>query len=147
MSPSSTFTAPIVTDIHMFSRVVPYLLVGLGGLVGSICRYGTTLLLARTSLTMPYGTLTSNIAGCLIIGMVSEIGAAGELLSPATRLLLATGFCGGFTTLSSLIYELAQMIKDGEWFYAILYLNGTLVGAALAFIAGVACVRTVLRIV
>lgn len=131
----------------MLQRALPYLLVGLGGLVGSICRYGTTLIMTRASFSMPYGTLASNIAGCLVIGIVAEITAAGELLSPHTRLLLATGFCGGFTTLSSLIYELAQMIKDGEWLYALLYLNGTLVGAALAFVVGVACVKTALRLV
>jgi len=131
----------------MFQRLLPYLLVGAGGLVGSMCRYGTTLLMSRASLSIPYGTLASNIAGCLIIGIIAEIAAAGELLSPATRLLLATGFCGGFTTLSSLIYELAQMIKDGEWLYALLYLNGTLVGAALAFILGMACVKTALRLI
>jgi CrcB protein len=131
----------------MFQRILPFLLVGAGGLAGSICRYGTTLLMARVSLTLPYGTLASNIAGCLIIGIITEIAAAGEILSPAARLLLATGFCGGFTTLSSLIYELAQMVKEGEWLYALLYLNGTLIGAALAFILGTACVRAALRLI
>lgn len=130
----------------MVQRILPFLLVGTGGLFGSICRYGTTLLMARSSFAIPYGTFASNIAGCLIIGIITEIAAAGELLSPATRLLLATGFCGGFTTLSSLIYELAQMIKEGEWLYALLYLNGTLIGAALAFIVGVACVKASLRL-
>lgn len=124
----------------------PYVLVGIGGCAGSLCRYGATLLLARASLTIPYGTLVSNIAGCLTIGVITEIAAAGELLSPATRLLLATGFCGGFTTLSSLIYELAQMVRDGEWLYALLYLNGTLIGAALAFVLGTAGVKAALRL-
>lgn len=130
----------------MFERFLPFLLVGAGGLVGSVCRYGMTLLLAHTSsITTPLGTFASNVTGCLIIGIITEIATIGELISPATRLLLATGFCGGFTTLSSLIHELALMIKAGHWFYALLYLNGTLIGAALAFLLGAAFVKLSLR--
>ncbi len=123
-----------------------FLLVGIGGFAGSLCRYGATLLMTRASMATPFGTLASNITGCLIIGIITEIATLGEWLSPTTRLLLATGFCGGFTTLSSLIHELAQMLRDGQWLYALLYLNGTIVGAALAFLLGTACVRAAARL-
>jgi len=125
--------------------VWPFLLVGIGGFAGSLCRYGTTLLMTRAAMGTPLGTFASNIAGCLLIGVLTELATLGEWLSPGTRLLLATGFCGGFTTLSSLIHELAHMVRDGQWLLALLYLNGTIVGAALAFLLGAACVRAVVR--
>jgi CrcB protein len=114
--------------------------VGLGGLLGSLCRYGFTLWLSAPAAAMPWGTLASNLAGCFVIGLVSQLVADADILSPATRLFLATGFCGGFTTLSSLIYELVQMVKTGEWLYALIYLNGTFFGAVLAFLAGMGCI-------
>lgn len=126
--------------------VLPFILVGIGGFAGSLCRYGATLLATRTAMATPFGTLVSNVTGCLLIGILTEIATFGQWLSPSTRLLLATGFCGGFTTLSSLIHELAQMVRAGQWLYALLYLNGTIVGAALAFLLGVACVRAAARL-
>ncbi len=124
--------------------MMPFVWVGVGGLVGSLCRYGFTLSLSHPAASLPWGTLASNLAGCLVIGMVSQLAADTELLSPATRLFLATGFCGGFTTLSSLIYELIQMVRDGEWLHAILYLNGTFFGATVAFLLGMMLVKRVL---
>lgn len=121
--------------------VMPFIWVGIGGLVGSVCRYGLTLLLGSASAVMPWGTLAANLAGCLVIGMVSQLGSETALLSPTVRLLLATGFCGGFTTLSSLIYELIQMVRSGEWLYALLYLNGTFIGAVTAFLIGVMAMK------
>lgn len=124
--------------------ILPFILVGIGGLAGSLCRYGFTLTLSSPAASMPWGTLASNLGGCLVIGMVSQLAANTELLSPSARLFLATGFCGGFTTLSSLIYELVQMVKDGEWLHAFLYLNGTFFGATAAFLIGMMLVKKVL---
>ncbi len=125
--------------------LLPFIWVGVGGLTGSLCRYGFTLGLSSPAASMPWGTLASNLGGCLVIGMVSQLAADTELLSPSARLFLATGFCGGFTTLSSLIYELVQMVKDGEWLHAFLYLNGTFFGATAAFLIGMMMVKKVLN--
>ena len=130
----------------MFKGILPFIWVGIGGLLGSLCRYGLALLAQGHSFAMPLGTLGSNLAGCFVIGVVAQITANTELISPAARLLLATGFCGGFTTLSSLIYELAQMVKLGEWWYAFLYLNVTFIGAMAAYIAGTLLVKTLLKV-
>ena len=119
---------------------MPFLWVGLGGLIGSLCRYACTLLLGTHPSGMPWGTLASNLAGCFVIGVVAHLAADTEVLSPSARLFLATGFCGGFTTLSSLVYELAGMVRTGEWLHAVLYLNGTFFGAVLAFILGMGCI-------
>jgi fluoride exporter len=125
---------------------MPFLWVGLGGLIGSLCRYGCTLMLSQQPGTTPWGTLASNLAGCFVIGMVSQIAADTELLTPAARLFLATGFCGGFTTLSSLIYELIQMVQAREWLHAMLYLNGTFFGAVATFLLGTMMIKTFARI-
>jgi CrcB protein len=61
------------------------------------------------------------------------------------RLLLATGFCGGFTTMSSFIYELGQFVQDKEYFYASTYFFATLAGAALAFLLGLLLSELMLR--
>lgn len=123
-----------------------FLYVGAGGMLGSVMRYGLTLVLQRQSIVMPFGTLWSNICGCFIIGVIAEIAAQTEILSPQARLFIATGVCGGFTTFSSLIYELAQMCKDSEYLHALVYLNATFIGSALAFLVGTLAVKGLARI-
>jgi fluoride exporter len=119
------------------------LLVGSGGLVGSVARYGLSLAAQRFSLDWPIGTLTANALGCFAVGLIAEAAARGQGLSPEARLLLATGFCGGFTTLSSLVYETFQMLKAGDTFHASFYLGGTLVLSMAAFLAGVFLVKLI----
>jgi len=106
-------------------------------MLGGVSRYGMTLATQNYSVfSIPYGTLISNLAGCLIIGLVVGFGGKTELLSTEMRLLLATGFCGGFTTMSSFIYEMGQFVQDKEYFYASTYFSVTLAGAGLAFLLG-----------
>jgi CrcB protein len=115
-------------------------------MLGGVSRYGMTLLTQSFSiLSFPYGTLISNIAGCLIIGFIAGVAATSQLMSTEMRLLLATGFCGGFTTMSSFIYELGQFIQDKEYFYASSYFVATLAGAGLAFVLGLFISDWVLR--
>jgi len=117
--------------------ILPFVYVGLGSMLGGISRYGMTLATQNFAImSMPFGTLLSNIAGCMLIGLVAGIGATTQVLSTEMRLLLATGFCGGFTTMSSFIYELGQFIQDKEYFYASSYFAATLAGAGLAFVLG-----------
>jgi fluoride exporter len=121
------------------------LLVGIGGAAGSLARYGLAVLLQRHSLVFPLGTLAANLAGCFVIGCVAELAAPLALLPPATRLLLGTGFCGGFTTLSSMIYEVAQFLRDGEYFHAGIYIVGSLAGSLILFFLGVVAVRMIFK--
>jgi CrcB protein len=111
--------------------------VGLGSMLGGLGRYGLTLATQNLSaFSLPFGTLISNLAGCLLIGILAGIGGKTGLLSTEMRLLLATGFCGGFTTMSSFIYELGQYVQDKEFFFASTYFVATLAGAAIAFVLG-----------
>ena len=115
-------------------------------MAGGISRYGLSLATQNISaFSLPYGTLISNVAGCLIIGLLAGFGAKTELMSSEMRLLLATGFCGGFTTMSSFIYELGQFVQDKEYFFASSYFLATLAGAAIAFALGLLLSGLILR--
>lgn len=115
-------------------------------MLGGVSRYGMTLVMQNYAvMSIPYGTLISNLAGCLLIGLIAGFGVTTQVLSTEMRLLLATGFCGGFTTMSALIYELGQFIQDKEYFYASTYLMATLAGAGLAFVLGLFLSDLVLR--
>jgi len=120
--------------------------VGLGSMLGGLSRYGLSLATQGVSaFSLPWGTLASNLAGCLVIGVVAGVTGKSELLSPEMRLLLATGFCGGFTTLSSFIYELGQFVQDQEYFFASAYFVATLAGAGLAFALGLLLSAAIMR--
>lgn len=126
--------------------ILPFVYVGLGSMLGGVSRYGMTLATQNyAAMSMPLGTLLSNVVGCLLIGLIAGIGASTQILSTEARLLLATGFCGGFTTMSSFIYELGQFVQDKEYFYASFYFAATLAGAALAFLLGLFLSAWVLR--
>ncbi len=128
------------------SVVLSFFYVGLGSLLGGVSRYGMTLVTQNYAVfSIPFGTLISNIAGTLIIGFIAGIGSKTELLSTEMRLFLATGFAGGFTTLSSFIYELGQLVQDKEYFYASTYFSATLVGAGFAFLLGLILSDLLLR--
>ena len=112
------------------------LMVGLGGFAGALARYGLSLACQKGSIVFPLGTLGANLLGCLFIGILAQLASETHWIPPALRLLLATGFCGGFTTLSAFAFETAQFAKSAEWFLAGTYVLATLLGAFLAFALG-----------
>lgn len=111
-----------------------------------MARYGLSLASQRLPVDWPVGTLAANVLGCLVIGVITGITARGETLSPEARFLLATGFCGGFTTMSSMIYETAEMIRASEYLHAAVYAAGTFLLSMAAFVAGLLAVRALVRI-
>ena len=130
----------------MLRTLLPFIFVGVGSMAGGVSRYGLTLVTQNISaFTLPFGTLISNLAGCLVIGLIAGIGGKTEVLSTEMRLLLATGVCGGFTTMSSFVYELGQYVQDKEYFFASSYFAATLAGAGLAFIMGLLISEILLR--
>ena len=122
------------------------LLVGLGGFAGSVVRYGLSVGAQRFSLVWPVGTLSANVFGCLAIGILTALSARGETISPEIRIALATGFCGGFTTMSSMIYETVEMLRASEYLHATAYAAGTFLLSMAAFATGVMAVRILARI-
>ena len=128
------------------SAILPFVYVGLGSLLGGVSRFGMTLITQNYAvMSIPFGTLISNVAGCLLIGLIAGVGAKSQILSTEMRLLLATGFCGGFTTMSSFIFELSQYVQDKEYFYASSYFMLTLLGAGIAFVIGLLISQLVMR--
>ena len=112
------------------------LLVGVGGFAGSVLRYwlsGLAQDAARDSL-FPWGTLAVNLLGCLAIGALVQLAEARGAFSAETRLFLATGLLGGFTTFSAFGNETLNLLRDAE--------RGLAAGNVLAnVILGLACVQ------
>jgi fluoride exporter len=121
------------------------IIVGAGGFAGSAARYGLSLLLQQYSVVVPMGTLVANLVGCFLIGIIAQMSIPSGFLSPEARLLLAVGFCGGLTTASTMIYETAQYLNDGEYFHAGSYVAGTVLGSMIAFYIGVVLVKMVFK--
>jgi CrcB protein len=90
-------------------------LVALGGLVGSVARYWLAGLVQNLADSgFPSGTLAVNVAGSFVIGLVMALSLERGLIDDDLRILLATGFCGGFTTMSTFSYETLFLVRDGE---------------------------------
>ena len=119
------------------------LLVGIGGSIGSVARYLVGVVLAGyTSSSFPYATLLVNVAGCFLIGVIFALSDRGSLLSPEWRILLTTGFCGGFTTFSTFSYESLRLMQDGELLYLAAYIFGSLLLGLAATYVGILLVRS-----
>lgn len=104
-----------------------YLFVGIGGFVGSICRYGFSGLLYRLlGDRFPYGTLAVNILGCFGIGLLMTLFEERWLVQPNLRLFLTIGILGGFTTFSTFSFETIEMLKGGNMFLGSLNIVGSL---------------------
>ncbi|WP_243032358.1 fluoride efflux transporter CrcB [Thermus altitudinis] len=98
-----------------------YLLVALGGALGSALRYGLgAWVQALTGPGFPYSTLVINALGSFLIGVVIRLSLEGAL-SGEGRLFLAVGVLGGFTTFSTFSYETLALLQDGEVGRAFLY--------------------------
>ncbi len=90
-------------------------LVALGGLVGSVARYWLAGVVQNlTDHGFPSGTLAVNVVGSFVIGLVMVLSLERGLLDDELRILLTTGFCGGFTTMSTFSYETLFLVRDGE---------------------------------
>ena len=98
-----------------------YLLVAVGGALGSVARYWASGLMAnRFGETFPWGTLFVNVTGSLIIGVFSTLTAPEGrwLVSPYSRNFFMAGICGGYTTFSSFSIQTLSLMQDDEWFHA-----------------------------
>lgn len=103
------------------------LFVGVGGFFGSIFRYLIAEYLKLNWPTLfPAGTFTVNLLGSFLIGIIIA-ATLPEHLDQQARLLLATGFCGGFTTFSSFSFEFFSLLQNGHTGYAFLYAGSSLV--------------------
>jgi fluoride exporter len=124
-----------------FNNIValkPYLFLALGGVAGVIGRYALGHWISSWSTTpFPWATLVINVTGSLAIGFLMRY-LTGVSSSPEVRLMLTTGFCGGYTTMSTFSYELVTLLTGKQFGLAFLYLSSTILFAPLACLAGFA---------
>ncbi len=113
------------------------LLVFAGGGLGSVCRYLLGKWLNNLENAIPYGTMLANIVGSLLIGIILGYTAKNSSFSSNYTLLLATGFCGGFTTFSTFAYENHLFLKNGDYFSFLPYMLLSLLLGIIAVFVGV----------
>jgi len=117
--------------------------IALGGGLGALARYGLTELLPAAPGRLPWGTFTTNVSGCFLIGvlmvLISEIWSAHRLVRP----FLGVGFLGGYTTFSTYAVEVRALLTPDSVALAFAYLAGTLICAMLAVVAGVCLTRAI----
>ena len=118
------------------------LLVFFGGGVGSVLRYIIGNYLNSSKDGIPYGTFVANIIGSLLIGIILGLAARNDTLSSNQTLLLATGFCGGFTTFSTFAYENHVFLKSGDFTSFALYTIGSFIVGFLAVFLGMYIVKS-----
>lgn len=104
--------------------MMAYLLVFIGGGLGSIFRYGIAHLLAAQNYTFPLATLLANIVSCVILGALIGLNIKGGL-APTYKFLLMTGFCGGFSTFSTFSGETLLLLQSGDIAAAFLNIAGS----------------------
>ena len=93
-----------------------FLLICLGGAIGTGARYLTAIAAARwLGVEFPYGTLMVNLSGAFMVGLVQQLGTEAGVISGTTRLFLATGMMGGLTTYSAFSYETVRLMESGAW--------------------------------
>ena len=116
------------------------LLVALGGAGGSVLRY----MLSNINTSFPWGTFAVNVLGSFLIGLLVGLMSKG-VLSPEMKLLLVTGFCGGFTTFSTFANESFSMMKAGDVLLTALYVGASVIIGILAVWGGMTLLNISIR--
>jgi CrcB protein len=114
-----------------------YLLIAIGGALGSIARYwvGSTIA-GRMGIRFPYGTLIVNITACIVIGFSLTYMSRRADMNPALRYLIPIGFIGAYSTFSTYEWETLTTLRSGAFFLAALYAGGSLVLGLIAVWGG-----------
>lgn len=108
------------SNVQIMDKLVNFFLIGLGGALGSMLRYGMTLICAALNLSGNAATLGVNILGSFLIGLFTGCCKDGSLL-----LLLTVGLCGGFTTFSTFSMQNVRLLQDGKIGLAAVYIIST----------------------
>jgi len=105
-----------------------YLLIALGGALGSVARYWVGSTIAnRMGSKFPYGTFVINMTACVIIGFSLTFMARREELNPAWRFLVPVGFIGAYSTFSAYEWETLSTVRSGAYLLAAVYAIGSLI--------------------
>jgi fluoride exporter len=118
------------------------LIVALGGGIGSMLRYLCQKWLSENyPHPFPWGTFIVNLVGCFLIGVIYAVSEKTSALTPQTRLFLATGFCGGFTTFSAFAFENMNLLRTGDVSYFLIYSMGSVLLGIAGVFGGVAVIK------
>ena len=118
--------------------------IALGGALGTVTRYLVAVRLADyLGVDIPYGTLTVNLVGSLLLGIVVALVEERGAFGPETRSFITIGFLGGMTTFSTFVYEGWEFTREGDMLKAGVYAAGSVICAFVAFTLGHALVRAV----
>lgn len=115
--------------------------VGIGGFLGSVCRYLIGLLPFKAENGFPIKTLLINVAGAFAISLIAAWAAKGKSIDPHLLLMLKVGVCGGFTTFSTFAFESAELMQSGHTPVAVTYMVLSAVLGVLAVLAGQAVIH------
>ena len=109
------------------------LLVGIGSFFGGALRYAVSLIMKNITVqTFPWATLSVNLIGCFLLGLIFALFGKFSSVNSTMCLLLTTGFCGGFTTFSTFANESLQMLQSGNFLGFVVYVLASLIlGIAL----------------
>ena len=135
----------------MQNSVYSFFLVGLGGALGAMSRYALTVVSSHYNSFSIAGTLLSNTIGCFLMGVIIQLvfnlssESTNNIIIEQNRLLFAVGFCGSFTTLSALIFEINNFHIAEQYFQSFMYLFGTLIAAFLFFYMGMMLVDYIIQ--
>lgn len=119
-----------------------YLAVAVGGAAGAMCRHAVNGAALRVmGPAFPWGTLAVNVLGSLVMGAAIALFARQLSVSNEIRLLIVTGFLGGFTTFSAFSLDTVALAESGQTGQAIVYVVLSVALSVGALIAGLALVR------
>ncbi len=120
------------------------LLAGMGGFVGTCLRFLTGKIFHFAAAgSFPWGTFTVNLVGSFIIGIFFGMAEKTHLISPSMNVFLITGFCGGFTTFSSLADDMYLLLQHKQWLGFGLYVGLSFVLGLLLVWLGRSLVKTI----
>lgn len=126
-------------------RVLLAIYVAAGSALGGVARWAIgSWIQLRAGMAFPWGTFTVNTTGALALGFLVRVALATPAISPEMRLLLTTGFCGGYTTFSTFSYETAVMLEHAEYGRATVYVVVSVLASLIGMFFGFMLARALL---